>query len=265
MEREVLKRYFERTSSEAEMKTVESWLLDPSNKVTFENFLEEEWHEHTKTTTRASIVGFKKTTSKLIWRAASVAALLLLTFGAYQLLSVSPQKELSTANVVPVQQEDPLQHTPLSSLADPLHVSDTTIHFQPKIVQHAKKKTVRQSQAIVAQTDTSNQQIKAKSVPARTLTKAKINEDAIAGLIQKIDSNQLVLNVNLSEVDFKKLAYIFSNEYGIVLELCNSADMDKTYTAKFKKISIHDLLDDMSEKMAFTYSFQDNKVKICFN
>lgn len=264
MEKEVLKRYFEQTSTDIEKNTVEDWLLDPSNKITFENFLVEEWQEHVQAKEFSYRIVRRKSKIRLLWKAASIAALLLLTYGGHQLLSThqTPQPILTKKQVASVKEPVP---TASSLATTPTFVSDTARNFHPKTVQHEKKKERHQSKALIAQADTTNQQIKQASVQASVLTKAKINEAGIARLIQKIDSNQLVFDVNVSEAAFQQLAYIFRKEYGIILELCSNGDADKTYTAKFKKISFHDLLDDMSEKMAFTYSFQDNKVKICFN
>lgn len=263
MEKEILQRYFERACSPTEIQAVEDWLLDPSNKITFESFLVEEWREHVEAQEFSNLIRIRKSRSTPLWKVASVAALLILTFGIYQIVLVnSEQSGIAKKEMVYVPQQSPVNPLPLSR---PPHLSDTVRNVELKTVQHARKKKLHQPKALIVQVDSTNQETQQPTVPARTLTKAKINEVAIARLIQKIDSNRLVFDVNVSDIDFRQLAYIFRTEYGIVLELCANADTDKTYTAKFKKISIHDLLDDMSEKMAFTYTFQDNKVTICFN
>jgi len=260
---EILKRYFERTSSATETQAVEDWLLDPKNKVAFEKFLADEWDEHTKSKDTL-VVKMGKSATKPVWKFSSVAAaiLVLVSFGIYYVtlderrepaLHINQTVTHATISAkLPLQQNAPI-------------VTDTVNNFQPKTVHHEKEITPTLPQPLISKVDSTNQETKQATVPTMILTKAKINEDAIARLIQKIDSNQMVFDVNVSDAAFQQLAYIFRKEYGIVLELCNDANADKTYTARFKKISIHDLLDDMSEKMAFTYSFQDNKVKICFN
>jgi hypothetical protein len=89
VEREILKRYFEQTSPTTEIKAVEDWLLDPGNKIAFEKFLEEEWSDHVQAKELSNIVRMKKSKSKLIWKTASAAAVLLLAFGMYQSLLVN--------------------------------------------------------------------------------------------------------------------------------------------------------------------------------
>jgi hypothetical protein len=263
VEREILKRYFEQTSPTTEIKAVEDWLLDPGNKIAFEKFLEEEWSDHVQAKELSNIVRMKKSKSKLIWKTASAAAVLLLAFGMYQSLLVNhKQSDFANERTAHIQQQ-PSAPSPTTTI--PQDMSDTVSNVKPIIIQHEKKEKPHKPKAVIAQIDPTNQGTKEPTVLAKTLTKAKINEAAMAKLIQKIDSNQLVFDVNVSDAAFLKLAYIFRNEYGIILELCNNANPDKTYTAQFKKISIHDLLDDMSEKMLFSYTFQDNKVKICFN
>lgn len=263
MRKEILKRYFERTGSATETQAVEDWLLDPKNKVAFEKFLEDEWDEHAKST-GTLVVKMGKPATRPIWKFTSAAAAILVfvSFGIYYMTSDNQHESAVHDNQTAAQVTTSAK---LPSSTNTPIVTDTVNNFQPKTVHHEKEITHTLSQRLISKVDSTNQETKQASVPAMALTKAKINEDAIARLIQKIDSNQMVFDVNVSDAAFQQLAYIFRREYGIVLELCNDANADKTYTARFKKISIHDLLDDMSEKMAFTYSFQDNKVKICFN
>lgn len=261
MKKEILKRYFERSSSSAETEAVENWLLDPASKQAFEKFVDEEWEEHTKNETE--VVHLKKTKGTAILKIAGIAATLLIAFGIYQLWPKGTPSDLLDQSIVKIIPKD-VSLPSDSSFKQSLHVTDTASSFKPNTVQHEKKKAQEQSK-ILAQVDTTNREKSIKSVPAQRLLNPKVNEAQLAKLIEKIDSNQLVFDVHMSDVAFQQLAYIFRKEYGIILELCSTAGSNKTYTASFKKISIHDLLDDMSEKLAFTYSFQDNKVKICFN
>ena len=46
MKKEVLRSYFEKTCSGEEAAAVELWLLDPVNKLAFDEFLETYWEEH---------------------------------------------------------------------------------------------------------------------------------------------------------------------------------------------------------------------------
>ncbi|WP_437921441.1 hypothetical protein [Sphingobacterium sp. LRF_L2] len=262
MEREILKRYFEQNSTATETKAVEDWLLDPSNKITFEKFLEDEWNEHVQQTD-SNIVHMKKYQSGILWRAASVAVVLLAAFGLYKLIPVQPKPYLS-ANVQHATAPAAVSST-TSSDSQPLTVSDTVKKTQPKTVHHEQKRKPLQPEAVIAQADIPEQEIKPKSVPSSKMSNFMVNEVALAKLAERLDTTQLVFDVNMSEVTIQRLAYLLRKQYGIVLELCSTTDTNRTYSASFEKISIHDLLNDMSEKMLFSYTFQENKVKICFN
>lgn len=263
MDKEVLKRYFEQTSTSAENDAVEDWMLDPVNKVAFEQFLEEKWSEHMNANELSDAVQMKKTKMTPIWKAVSAAALLVVTFGAYQWISSEGEQPQPVKERVANIQSQPAATPPISPI--PQNMSDTLTNVQPKTVQHEKKKDQHQSKIVATKTASANSVEKNKSVQATKLENFKINERQLAKLVGKIDSNQLVFDVDIPEVTFQRLAYLLHKEYGIILELCDNAETSRTYSARFEKISIHDLLDDMSEKMLFSYTFQDNKVKICFN
>ncbi|MFD2556555.1 hypothetical protein [Sphingobacterium tabacisoli] len=261
MNKDILNRYFEKQCSVEEVKIVEAWLLDPNNRTEFDLFLEERWDSHYYQRQEAPIVAIKKSMPMQLWKAAT-AAVVLIALGFYFFsISQSPVVESSSAIV---------RHSGVSSDSSPAHLSlsDTApVVTNPKnFKQHEKKPTkIHKSNQTVAALDTSAQKRGTKTVKATKLGNFMVNEVLLSQLRHKIDSNQLVLNIDLHEATLAEIAYRLRKNYGIILEPCSTGTSSKTYTARFEKISINDLLHDMSQKMLFSYTVKDSIIKVCFN
>lgn len=258
MDKKLLNRYFEKQCSAAEIKAVEEWLLDPENRTEFESFLVSQWDGHVDQHLDVGSGVVKKSSTFKWW--ASAAAAVVMIVGVYY-YSTNPSKTepaVVTAALPELRQAD---HNARIS-------ADTfQLNMNPKITIHHERKTVRNKPIqILTQADTLAQEKKPLFVKATKLENFMVNKVALRKLVEDIDSNQVVLlNLDVHEMSFQRLAVLLREECGIVLEPCNGVRTSKTYTARFEVISLPDLLNDMSEKMMFSYSVKDKKVKICFN
>lgn len=257
MDKKLLNRYFDKQCSAAEIKVVEEWILDSKNSTEFENFLETLWDGHVDR--NLDIVGIKKSVTLKWWASAAAAAIATVFVAYYYHAAPLKAERLAVASTLPkMEQVERKADFP----ADTFHIST-----KPKIITQHERKTVRNKPLqIVAETDTTNQGKKPLFVKSSKLGNFMVNKIAMQKLLKDIDSNHVVLlNLNVHEITFQRLAVLLREECGVVLEPCNGAITSKTYTARFEVISLPDLLNDMSEKMMFSYSVKDNKVKICFN
>ena len=258
MDKKLLKRYFEKQCSATEIKVVEEWILDPKNHTEFDIFLVSQWDDHVDRNLDVHIVDMKKFGTFKWW--ASVAAAIAIVSGLYFYdTQLSKTEQLKVVSTLPkIEQADRKTNFP----TDTFHTS-----INPKIITHHERKTVKNKPIqIVAETDTANQEKKPLFVKSTKLQNFMVNKVALRKLLNDIDSNHVVLlNLDVHEITFQRLASLLREECGAVLEPCNGIGTSKTYTARFEVISLPDLLNDMSEKMMFSYSVKDKKVKICFN
>lgn len=259
MDKKLLRRYFEKQCSATEIRAVEEWILDPENHTEFDNFLVSQWGDHVDRNLDVNIVDIRKSGAIKWW--ASAAAVIAIVSGVYY-YNIQPSKteQLTVVSTLPkIEKIDQNADFP----TDTFHSS-----INPKIITHYERKTVRNKPIqIVVETDTVvNQEKKPLFVKSTKLQNFMVNKVALRKLLNDIDSNQVVLlNLDVHDITFQRLASLLREECGVVLEPCNGTGTSKTYTARFEKISLPDLLNDMSEKMMFSYSVKDKKVKICFN
>ncbi|TJZ63042.1 hypothetical protein FAZ15_01730 [Sphingobacterium olei] len=257
MDRNLLKRYFEKQCSATEAKAVEEWLLDSNNQTDFEKFLETQWDVHVDQHLQTERI--KGRPYKSIWWKAAAAAVVLCIGAYYYGMRSEVVNSRKLVNVSSPQADLADQTVP--SLTDTFQSSSN-----PKITMHYERKPDKNKfTPAVASADTANQEHRPKTVKPAKLGNIMVNEVLLSKLRDQIDSNTLVLNIDVHEVSFQRFSAMLRHQYGIILEPCDDSGMNKTYTARFEKISFSDLLSDMSEKMLFTYSFQDSIVKICFN
>jgi hypothetical protein len=259
VDKKLLNRYFEKQCSATEVKAVEEWILDPENRTGFDIFLVNQWDGHVDRNLDVRIVDVKRSGTINWW--ASAAAVIALVCGVYYFNTQSSKTErLSIVSTTPeIKHVDHHANFP----SDTFHAS-----IKPKITTHHERKTVRNKPIqIVAETDTVTREKRPLFVKSTKLGNFMINKVAIHKLLDSIGSDQLVLtNFDVHEITFQRLAVMLREECGIVLEPCSGGTgTTKTYTARFQRISVPDLLNDMSQKMMFSYSVKDNKVKICFN
>lgn len=261
MDKNLLNRYFEKRCSAEEIKIVEKWLLDPNNQTEFNLFLESRWHDFVGQDEQAAMVSIRESKFTILWKAAAAIVLLAGSFYLYhmkQLPVISQNTPAIVDNTLPLPRSTSARLSPL----DTFHVNTN-----PNITkQHERKITqTSRSHQTLTQIDTSKRKKEMQAVKATKLGNFMVNEVLLSQLRHKIDSNQLVLNIDLHEATIAEIAYRLRKNYGIILEPCNSEASAKTYTARFEKISINDLLNDMSQKMLFSYTVQDSVIKVCFN
>ena len=237
---------------------MEDWILDSKNSTEFDRFLVSQWDDHVEQHLDVDIMVIRKSDRFKWWAAA--AATVTIVFGAYYYSKeTAKMDQIAIASVHPQVRPMPSRNV----------ITNETFHSEPKpqTISHDERKTFRnQPVQILAETDTVNREKRPLSVKSTKLENFMINKIAIHKLLDSIGSNQFVLmNFDVHEITFQRLAVMLREECGIVLEPCSGTGSGKTYTARFERISVPDLLNDMSEKMMFSYSIQDNKVKICFN
>lgn len=259
MDRNLLNRYFDKQCSDAEKEAVEEWLLDSNNQAEFERFLVSKWENYSDGHIRTNVLSLRK--SKASWLKAAAVILLLGVGGYLYYAHVMSSKDPSKTLVIQEDQQTmPVQN--ISPSEDTLQLSSNPINT---IRHEQKKKKIHSAQNVALVTDSMGPRDKVKSVQASRLGNFKVNEVLLSQLRGKIDSNQLFLNIDVHEATFAEIAFRLKKNYGIILEACDTTGNSKTYSAKFEKISFPDLLNDMSEKMLFSYSVNKDTVKICFN
>ncbi|SMC38631.1 hypothetical protein [Pedobacter africanus] len=262
MSKKLLKRYFEKQCSAAESQAVEEWILDSNNRADFENFLVNEWDGHVDQHLRDDETVMKSSGTFKWWAAAAAAIAVVVGFYHY---SSGPEKTERTTVTAAVSQPGQVDTSAGKAQTHIFHSGINT-----KTITSYERKTIRNKPAqTLAKIDTVNLEKKPLFVKATKLENFMVNKVALRKLINDIDSNKVVLlNLDVHDITFQRLAVLLREECGVVLEPCAGtgvAGISKTYTARFEAISLPDLLNDMSEKMMFSYSVKDNKVKICFN
>nr|WP_121272111.1 hypothetical protein [Pedobacter schmidteae] len=259
MDKELLKRYFEKQCSATEIKTVEDWILDPDNRTEFDAFLSGRWDDHVNEQLGLEVAGLKRHSVSKWWAVAAATAAIAFGLYLYRTQPAALKTEIRLSAVPDLKK----------AAGQPTSSPDTnrSMFNTKKNIQYERKAITNQSdQVLLTQADTVKPETRPKFVKATKLQDFMVNKVALLKLIGDIDSNQVVLlNLDVHDITFQRLAVLLRDECGIVLEPCNGSGMAKTYTARFEKISLPDLLNDMSQKMMFSYSVQDNKVKICFN
>lgn len=258
MDKKLLNRYFEKQCSATEIKVVEEWILDPKNRTEFDNFLVTQWEDHVDRNLDVHVADIKKSGTFKWWASAAAAVLAIVSGVYYYQIQPSKTQQLTVATLPKIEQLDHKANPP----TDTFHNS-----INPKITTHHERKTDKNKPIqIVAETDTAIQEKKPLFVKSTKLQNFMVNKVALRKLLNDIDSNHVVLlNLDVHDITFQRLAVLLREECGVVLEPCNGVGTSKTYTARFEVISLPDLLNDMSEKMMFSYSVKDKKVKICFN
>jgi hypothetical protein len=273
---EVLQKYFEKKCSTSENAMVEQWLLDPQNQVSFEHFLELYWEEHTKEPAEETMKPVEKKHRLLyryIPRVAAVAAVLaVVVFSVHHFtktnVGTEPDRTIAAVSVEP-------EHLPAGSSSDTFtSLSKGVDVTKPKTKQYGKKNPPKNAVTTVpvdVQDTVAKPVEPPKSIKMTALNKVWINDSLISKLspADRITVlNQMALNVNFNNANFRDIAVAFREKYGILLELCADAKPDKVlkgYTASFSKITLPDLIHDMSNQMLFSYTVSNNVVKVCFN
>jgi hypothetical protein len=273
---EVLQKYFEKKCSASENAMIEQWMLDPQNQASFEQFLESYWEEHAKEQMEERIQPVEKKHSGLhryIPRVAAVAAVLALAvFSVHHFTRTNagtePGRTIAAVVVEP-------EHLPAGSSSDTFtSLSKGVDVTKPKTKQYGKKNPPKNAviPAPVDVQDTVAAPVeRPKSMKVTALTKVWINDSLINKLspAERITVlNQMALRVNFNNANFREIAVAFREKYGILLELCADAKPDKVlkgYTASFSKITLPELIQDMSNQMMFSYTVSNNVVKVCFN
>jgi hypothetical protein len=274
---EVLQQYFEKKCSASENALIERWLLDPQNQVSFEQFLESYWEEHTKEQqaeeTISTVPQKRGLLVRYIPRVAAVAAVLALAVFSVHHFTKTNVSAASDQTIAAVIVEP--EQLPAGSGSDTFNSLPKGVNVtKPKTKQYGKKNPPKNAVTLIPVDiqDTVAKPVEPpKSQKMVALNKVWINDSLIAKLspADRITVvNQMALNVNFNNANFRDIAVAFRERYGILLELCADAKPDKVlkgYTANFSKITLPDLIHDMSNQMMFSYTVTNNVVKVCFN
>jgi len=274
---EVLKRYFENTSSEAETAAVEQWLLEPGSQEAFNRFLDEYWAEHLHSSSGV----FKR---KILHRGAvrrlapklAIAACFLVV-ASVAVYFFAAEKYDRPAEPIVAEQMSRLDSIPVASAVEnPQERSEAAV--TAVVAESRKEKPIRKklssgssvARSNVADTGKLNQQ----GVKMSRFSKVMINEVALSQLDRTEQFevlSHMALRVNIHEASLAEIAGLFREKFGIQIELCALSQAKrfqqaKSYSASFAEVTFSDLINDMSKQMMFTYSFVDhNTVKICFD
>lgn len=282
MKREVLKSYFEKTCSASETAMVEEWLLDVQHQAEFEAFLESYWDEHTREQEALTPAPLKKHMPlfRYMPRIAVAAAVLgAVLFSVHYFSGNKTEVESDKAMAVAVATPEQLPAGNNSDTLPPLSKGVEVKKARTKTTQYGKKHQPEHAVASASATpaavevqDTAKKPAEPRvGVKMTALNKFMFNDSAFCKLSkaeQLTVINHMALRVDFNRASFSDLVVNFRDRYGIVLELCPGTTPDKlakAYSASFAKITLPDLISDMSNQMAFSFSFTNNVVKVCFN
>lgn len=275
MKREVLKSYFEKTCSAADTVMVEEWLLDAQHQAEFEAFLEAYWAEHTGEAVQQPVAPQKRTLLYYMPRIAAAAAVVAgIVFSVHYFSGNNGVVEQPPATAIAVvkPRQLPADHT-----ADTLRLPKKGAEVRKtKTKQYARKNSPQPEVAFVSIPqsipDTAARSVVTKqAVKMSGFTKIMFNDSVFCKLSQAQQLaviNKMALRVDFSKASFSDLVADFRDRYGIVLELCAGTNPDKiakAYTASFARITLPELINDMSDQMAFSYTLSNNVIKVCFN
>lgn len=254
---------------------VEHWMQEPQNQVDFEQFLEWYWEEHLNEQREETVKPAEKKHRPLfryISRAVAAAAVLAIVAGSVHYFTATGVVTESDRTSIAVVQPE---HQPAGSNADTFNFLPKEAEvIKPKTKQYGKRKSPKNlvTQASAGIPDSTAMPVeRPKTVKMTALNNIRLN-DSLLSKMSRADQveilNRMALNVNFNNAKFRDIAIAFREKYGIVLELCADAKPDnvlKEYTASFSKITLPDLIHDMSNQMMFSYTVTNNVVKVCFN
>ncbi|BAV07299.1 hypothetical protein SAMN05421788_10277 [Filimonas lacunae] len=253
---------------------VEEWLLKPQHQAEFERFLESYWEEHTgEEESRPPAPEKGALRLRYLPRMVAAAAILgAVAFSVYYFAgtntSVESHQEMAVVKVIPEQVPAAVNVDTTRVLPKAADVKKT------KTKQYGKKPLPTQAvvPVIVEVKDTAAPPATPPKAMKMTAFKKIMFNDSAFSKLSKADqilvSNQMLLRVNFSNASFNDLVATFRDRYGIVLELCAGTTPDqvmKAYTGSFAKITLPELISDMSTQMLFSYTVSNNVVKVCFN
>lgn len=257
---------------------VEQWLLNPVNQANFEQFLELYWDEHLAEATQTEVTAPPATSRhglvrRYLPRVAAVAALLALAVFSVHYFTKTKMNSNAEQTIAAVTVEP--EQLPQGGFSDTAYSLPKGVEVvKPKTKQYGKKTPPGNAVTSIPVNvqDTATKPVESpKSVKMVALNRIWINDSLLAKLSpsdQLKVLNQMALNVNFNRANFRDIAIAFREKYGILLELCADASPDKMlkgYTASFSKITLPDLIQDMSNQMMFSYTVTNNVVKVCFN
>lgn len=259
MNKQLLNKYFKDQCTNTEKEVVEEWILNQKNKSTFENYVEEQWNDfeidpkHLKSSTTYAI---RKST---MWKAAATF-MIFTSVGAYTYLNSSNVQKNTTDN------KEILAKANQSQELKPLSQLENKVVIEDKPSQVTKKKSAQNTkkQALLATKDSILNSVKpeSKRITASRIGHLAFNEKLLSELSSQIDSNKLVLTMNMKEERFLEIAELLKSKYQIILEPIKTGGEKNMYAARFERTNIPELLKLMEDRMAFTYNLRDSILQI---
>ena len=256
LNKHLLNKYFKNQCSQSEKETVENWILNQDNKSTFENYIQEEWHDFELTTKGSkSSISFARNKSKVWTIAASVIA--IISIGTYYFantnLSIVEKNNLTAANSSTLDEPSLNKIKDLDEKEQMLTANNNKLALQEENIKPVIKKV---------ETNSAKVESKPKVVSTAKIGHLGFNEKLLSELSSQIDSNKLVLTMNMKEERFKEVAELLKSRYQIILEPVKIGDDKNLYAARFEKTNIQDLLRLIEEKTAFTFKLKDSLLHI---
>lgn len=247
-------RYFSNQCTEKEKELVENWILNKDNQAPFEQYIQDRWDtfDIAETVTSTPVFSLRKTLLKV---AAVVAVLGFTGLLSYKTLNNNhiDTKHLHVINT---------STKPLTPETGPsTSPQKGEVLFLPKEEKKviAKTKTIsKPNLKIQDHKPSKDDSVKVASLKATKIQNIKINEKLLSELSSQIDSNKLVLTMNMNEERFKEISTLLKDKYHIVLVPVSEGGEKNLYAARFEKTDIADLLKTMQSKMAFTYDLKDS-------
>jgi len=258
LNKNLLNKYFKNQCTNTEKEFVEDWILNQDNRSTFENYVEEKWHDfempskHLKSSTTYAI---RKST---VWKVAATI-LIVATTGVYAYFNLNHTENPITDNQTIVAKPN-LPKEEIQELPSIEESVETPTKTEKPHYTAAKLKKLTSKP--LAETKLSSIKAEKKSVAPSRIGNVFFNEKLLSELSSKIDSNTLVLTMDMKEERFQEMAELLKSRYQIILEPVKTGGEKNMYAARFEKTDIPELLRLMEDRMAFTYNLRDSILQI---
>lgn len=256
LNKQLLDKYFKNQCTDSEKEFVEDWILNKENKSTFENYIEDTWEDFTlHPKLEKSSSRFKISRSNVLKAAASLLVVSgLITYGIYSSKHTSKTDLIhhKTVNIdKPTKEIESIKNKEVATAN-----STEPIPAKATIAKLLKSNTKKESpKSAIPNTSGSK-------VMASKIGHLHFNEKLLSELSSQIDSNKLVLTMNMKEERFLEMSSLLKLKYGIILEPVRTGGDKNMYSARFEKVNIPELLQLMENSNAISYNIDDSLLQI---
>ncbi|MCA5006574.1 hypothetical protein [Sphingobacterium bovistauri] len=256
MNKHLLHKYFKNQCTDSEKECVEEWILNQDNKSAFENYIEETWNDftiHPKQKKYSPIFNFRKSSALKI-AASLIITGSLITYAVYLSSDISVS---NSANQQAVKINKTIEQKQSQNTIVKIEISSPKETKDPK-----PRKTLSQFKPSnnLAKEKTANK-VESKVMASR-IGHLQFNEKLLSELSSQIDSNKLVLTMNMKEERFVEMSSLLKLKYGIILEPVRTGGNKNMYAARFEKVNIPELLQLMESSKVLSYNLNDSLLQI---